>query len=218
MILLGAGGVLFFLGWSVSRRRWNFQSWRRLHLSSCGEREGGVFILFLSYHISKTSHGFLNLGEGCVFPASAVFFPAMDTVPPDGVTAVFIRFHIENLQHICTFRLSQTQQGEWTSYQIKLTQGGANLLSNKTRGSKPPIKQKQGGDLLSNIIIQASSLSTINPQHFFNKGSEPLIRQNSHKEEQTSYQTKPGGENLLTNKIRREISYQILSISNIIKY
>ena len=125
---------------------------------------------------------------------------------------------IENLQHICTFRLPQTQQGEWTSYQIKLTQGGANLLSNKTRGSKPPIKQKQGGDLLSNIIIQASSLSTINPQHFFNKGSEPLIRQNSHKEEQTSYQTKPGGENLLTNKIRGETSYQKFSISNIIKY
>ena len=126
--------------------------------------------------------------------------------------------HVLKTCNTCSFRLSQTQQGEWTSYQIKLTQGGANLLSNKTRGSKPPIKQKQGGDLLSNIIIQASSLSTINPQHFFNKGSEPLIRQNSHKEEQTSYQTKPGGENLLTNKIRGEISYQILSISNIIKY
>ena len=51
-----------------------------------------MFILFLSYHISKTSHGFLNLGEGCVFAASAVFSPAMDTVPPDGVTADFIRF------------------------------------------------------------------------------------------------------------------------------
>ena len=60
--------------------------------SSCGEREGGVFILLLSYHVSNISHGFLNLGEGCVFPASAVFFPAMDTVPPDGVTADFIRF------------------------------------------------------------------------------------------------------------------------------
>ena len=53
--------------------------------SSCGEREGGVFILLLSYHVSNISHGFLNLGEGCVFPASAVFFPAMDTVSPDGV-------------------------------------------------------------------------------------------------------------------------------------
>ena len=51
-----------------------------------------MFILFLNHYVSKISHGFLNLGEGFVFPASAVFFPAMDTVPPDGVTADFIRF------------------------------------------------------------------------------------------------------------------------------
>ena len=77
----------------------------------------------------------------------------------------------------CAFRLSQTriimhhyhqQKGEQTSYQTKT--GGAHLLSNKNRGSKPPIKQKQGvqtsyqtlSTLQNKIKLASSSLHNIN--------------------------------------------------------
>ena len=42
--------------------------------------------------------------------------------------------------------------------------------------------------------------------------SKPLIKQNQ--EQQTSYQTKPGGANLLSNKNRGETSYQTLSFKH----